>query len=552
MKEISGRTSNTVIRYVRRHRPEQLPYLLEDFDESYLTDEHAWISYQTANILYRRAEKIFGRDDIMAEIGRASAALGSLGLVDKLFRLVSNINIALSLTARYANLFETISKVSLLQQAPRHVIIEDRCYPGFLRTRGSCNYVKGLFYAILDQNRVKVSRIHESQCAVPIWEKGLLNNNYFELSRGRVIKKNLLAGPAEDLGPLNSDGTFYYEGTLYGAPSCVYDIKWLEYKSLWFWLLSFLFYRPKVLETIRRELLSEYEIIEQQNSQLRQSNQALANLLKDRIESSTNLEAKVAERTRELAYTVERLKELDQMKTNFLSMTSHELRTPLTVIKGALSLLLTEGHQLPPARVEKYMKMASNNCDRLMKLIDELLDFSRLESGAVNMDLKEIDLIQLAKETLEEFKQIAVAHKLDLNSVLPTNLPLLVGHPGRVKQILSNLLSNAMKFTPPGGEVKLLLRRNENFAEIVVADTGIGMTESQQKRVFSRFFQVDDSLTREVSGVGLGLAIVKELVEMHEGMIWVESEPHKGSYFFVRLPLSGPRRGVIAKPGGPA
>jgi signal transduction histidine kinase len=88
--------------------------------------------------------------------------------------------------------------------------------------------------------------------------------------------------------------------------------------------------------------------------------------------------------------------------------------------------------------------------------------------------------------------------------------------------------------------VKLLLRRNENYAEVVVADTGIGMTESQQKRVFSRFFQVDDSLTREVSGVGLGLAIVKELVEMHDGYIWVESEPDKGSRFFVRLPLSGP------------
>jgi signal transduction histidine kinase len=544
-KEISGRTSNSIVQYVQHYRPESLEYLVDGFDLRQLTDEHAWLTYQNANQLYRRAEKIFGRDDIMVEIGRATVTLKTLGLVEKLFRLVSNVNMALSLTSQYAHLFESISQVSVLNQTEGHTIIEDRCFSGFIRTRGSCNYVRGLFYAILTHRFIHSSQVTETHCAVPIWEKGLLDGCYFELIQGRIVRKNLLNGVQEDLGPLEPDGTFTYAGTVYGAASCIYEIRWREHRRLWNWLLNVVFYRPQLLENIRKELINEYNVIEQQNDQLCQTNHALANLLKERTELNTNLEAKVMERTRELAFTIERLKELDQMKSNFLSVTSHELRTPLTVIKGALSLMVAEGQQLGPEKVKKYVTMATNNCDRLIKLIDELLDFSRLEAGAVNLDVQEMDLLQLAKETLEEFRPIAASRRLDLTSVLPSSLPKLMANPGRVKQVLSNLLSNAMKFTPAGGEVKLLLRRNENNAELVVADTGIGMNEGQQKRVFSRFFQVDDSLTREVSGVGLGLAIVKELVEMHDGYIWVESEPDKGSRFFVRLPLAGPPRRML-------
>ncbi len=540
LKEISGRTSNTIVRYVQVHRPEALDVLLEGFDPAVLTDERSWISYQNANILYRRAERIFGRDDIMAEIGRAASTLNTLGVAERLFQLVIDASMALALTSRYAHLFSSVSQINLIQQSPRHSVIEDCCYPGFIRTRGSCNYVRGLFYALLTRNHVHSSTVHETHCAVPIWEKGLLDGCSFELVQGHIFRKNIMDGQHEDLGPLAADGTFLYGGTVYGAKSCVYDIRWHEHRTLWNWFLNIVFFRPQLLENIRKELIDEYNIIEQQNDQLRQTNQALANLLKERTDLNTNLEAKVNERTQELAFTIERLKELDEMKSNFLSVTSHELRTPLTVIKGALSLLLAEGNQIAPEKLQKYVNMATNNCDRLIKLIDELLDFSRLEAGAVHLDVREMDLLQLAKEILEEFRPIAATRRLDLTSVLPASMPEIYAHPGRIKQVISNLLSNAMKFTPAGGEVKLLLRRNENYAEVVVADTGIGMTESQQKRVFSRFFQVDDSLTREVSGVGLGLAIVKELVEMHDGYIWVESEPDKGSRFFVRLPLTGP------------
>jgi signal transduction histidine kinase len=547
IKEISGRTSNTVVRYVERYRPEALPQLIEDFDYEQLTDMRSWISYQTANLLYRRAEKIFNRDDIMIEIGRHAATLHTLGLAEQVFRMASSMSMALSLSSRYANLLATVSQVSVLGKAPGNMRIEDRSLPGFIRTRGCCNYVKGLFYALLSSPRVHASRVTESHCSVPIWEKGLLDGSYFTYERGQIWRHNLLNSQPENLGPLAPDRTFAYGGTVYGAPSCIYDIHWQEHPRFWQWLLNIFFYRPQLLENIRAELIDEHNVIESQHDRLRQTNQVLANLLKERTELNANLEDKVAERTRELGFTIERLKELDQMKSSFLSVTSHELRTPLTVIKGALSLFVAEGSGIPPEKIKKYVTMASNNCDRLIKLIDELLDFSRLESGVVNLDLKSLNLIQLVKDTLEEFRPLAVERRLNLTSVLPAQLTHVLAHPGRIKQVLSNLLSNAMKFTPAGGEVKVLLRRVDEFVELLVADTGIGMTENQQKQAFSRFFQVDDSLTREVTGVGLGLAIVKELVEMHDGYIWVESEVGQGTRFFVRLPISGPRQSNAGK-----
>ncbi len=153
---------------------------------------------------------------------------------------------------------------------------------------------------------------------------------------------------------------------------------------------------------------------------------------------------------------------------------------------------------------------------------------------------------QVCTYTLREFQSVAGMRRVDLSGEVPVELPLVVCSPVRIKQILANLLSNAMKFTPAGGWVRVGLRQDGEFVEIEVADNGIGMSELQCKRIFSKFFQVDDSLTREVGGVGLGLALVKKLVELHEGVVGVESTEGKGSRFTIRLPVHGPRIGPAA------
>jgi signal transduction histidine kinase len=548
IREISCRTSNTIIQYIKRYAPDKLPMLLEDLNEDQLTTEREWISYQTANLLYRRAEKALRRDDIMVEIGRSVMNLDSIGIAARLLRLAGNVSVSLSFAAHYARLLENISAVSVLEREPQHCRIEDRCLPGYIRTRGACNFTRGLLLAILKSQKASSAQVHETHCAVPIWEKGVLEQSYFFLRDRRVIRKDLLSGEEADLGPLAPDGSFEFGGTLYGAPSCIYNITWDAPRNLWRWFLDYLFLRPRLLGKIRRELLDKYEIIDKQNNHLRRTNQVLANLLKERTELNLNLEAKVGERTRELEFNLERLKELDQLKSNFLSVTSHELRTPLTVIKAALSLLLTEGHSMDGARYRKYLNMAYDNCENLIRLIDDLLDFSRLESGRMRLELKGANLPVLIQDTVKDFQAAASCRGVELTGVLPVELPLVIASPVRIKQVLSNLISNALKFTPSGGQIKISLRQDGSFAEIEVTDTGIGMSEMQQKRVFSKFFQVDDSLTREVGGVGLGLALVKKLVEMHDGLVWVESKEGLGSSFFVRLPFRGPKRDL---PGSP-
>lgn len=543
VREISGRVSQNLLRYVRTNAPDRLDVFLEDQDEETLNDENGWISYQTANRLFRLAEVQFARDDIMVEIGRQSTWLGGPGLIERLLRLGTRVDVLIDLGVRYMHLLERIAQVRVLEQRPRRVRVEYRCHPGYLRTRGACNYTTGLFYSLLKGRSVHAGRVHETQCAVPIWEKGVLGHEHFFLRGGKLWCRDLLTDEEREAGPLSPEGTYTHEGTVYGAPSCIYRISWDEQRALWEWVLDYLFLRPQLLAKVRSELLGRYEIIERQNNHLRRTNQVLANLLKERTELNLNLELKVSERTRDLAYTVEQLKELDQMKSNFLSVTSHELRTPLTVIKAALSLLLSEGHIMDPARFHKYLNMAYENSENLIRLIDNLLDFSRLESGRMSLELKGVNLPLLVQDSLREFQSVAGLRRVELSGEVPIELPLVICSPVRIKQILANLLSNALKFTPAGGRVRVGLRQDGEFVEIEVSDNGIGMSELQCKRIFSKFFQVDDSLTREVGGVGLGLALVKKLVELHEGVVGVESKEGEGTRFIIRLPVHGPRIG---------
>lgn len=545
-QEVSSRTCRHVIHYVRRFRPDQVQALLEDLDAGHLNRDHAWASYQDANLLYQRAEKIFRRDDIMVEIGRSLNVYEHLGWAGWIFRLITKVRPAFALAVKRLNRQERTAALQILDHASHQVLIEARCREGCLRTRGACNFTKGFFYAILNHKKVHWANITETQCAVPIWEKGVIDHSLFSLHRGRILRRNLLTDVEEDMGPLAADGTFAFGGTVYGAASCIYEVVWVGYRSLWFKVLDYLFLRPQLFERIQRELLAKYEMAAKQYQQLQRTNQQLASLLKERTELNQTLEDRVAERTRELEYTVERLQALDRTKSDFLSVASHELRIPLTVIKGALSLLVSESDQLGPAVCQKYLHMAHKNCDRLSRLLNELLDLSRLESGSIRLDLKEVDLPQLVRETLDALRTAALSRELDLLAVVTEAMPGLTGDPGRLQRILENLVSNALKFTPPGGRVTVSLRPDGDFAEIIVADTGIGISASEQEAIFSKFYQVDTSLTREAGGVGLGLAIVKELVHMHDGVVWVESEMGVGSRFYVRLPLAGPSRARTA------
>ncbi|MBN1822798.1 MAG: response regulator [Endomicrobiales bacterium] len=234
---------------------------------------------------------------------------------------------------------------------------------------------------------------------------------------------------------------------------------------------------------------------------------------------------------------ITRERRIDQMKTDFVSNVSHELRTPLTSIKGSVELILggTEG-PLTDSQKE-LLGIMRNNTVRLIKLISELLDIAKIESGRIEMDLKAASIITVIKSTIDETK--AIAQKKNVNLVLTEpgrSFPDLYIDENRIKQVLVNLIGNALKFTPEKGSVTVSIRETESELQIGVSDTGMGISKENFDMIFEKFRQVDSSSTRAAGGTGLGLSIAKSIIEAHKGRIWVESEPGRGSTFSFSIP----------------
>lgn len=228
--------------------------------------------------------------------------------------------------------------------------------------------------------------------------------------------------------------------------------------------------------------------------------------------------------------------EVDRMKDEFVSVVSHELRTPLTSIRGSLGLLASGMLGSLPERGQRMLEIAAQNTDRLVRLINDILDIERIESGKVRMEPGLVKSEALVEEVVETVMGMAV--KADVR-IETTVQPVTFWADGdRFIQVLTNLLSNAVKFSPEGGVVELRCRREGSEVIFTVSDHGRGIPVDKQESIFGRFQQVDASDSREKGGTGLGLAIARSIVAQHEGRIWVESEPGMGSRFHVALPLS--------------
>ena len=230
------------------------------------------------------------------------------------------------------------------------------------------------------------------------------------------------------------------------------------------------------------------------------------------------------------------LERLNQVKTEFVSMVSHELRTPVTAIKGFVDVVLTEDAGPVNDQQKRFLTIAHNSIDRLSLLISDLLDVSRIESGQMKIELEPVSIEKLMQDCLETHRAGTEAKKISLELRLDRKIPMVIADESRVKQVIDNLISNAMKFTPENGSIKMSADDLGDFVLISVADSGVGIKKDDQEKIFSMFYQVDSSLTRKVGGTGLGLAISKSIIEMHGGRIWVESEAGQGSVFRFLLP----------------
>lgn len=255
------------------------------------------------------------------------------------------------------------------------------------------------------------------------------------------------------------------------------------------------------------------------------------------IQDTTELrqaEAELARREAELQQS----RELDRIKTEFVSAVSHELRTPLSSIKGYAEFLADELSGPLNDDQHGYVCQIEEGAARLERIINDLLDFARLEAGTFTLNMRTADLAETIGEIVSGLGPQAASRQLEVETELTGPLPVRMD-PERIGQVLMNLLSNALKFTRPGGRISVAAARIPGEIRVEIRDTGIGIPAERLTHVFQKFYQVDTSLTREVGGAGLGLSIAQALVEAHGGRIGVVSTPEVGTTFWFTLPLNG-------------
>jgi PAS domain S-box-containing protein len=248
------------------------------------------------------------------------------------------------------------------------------------------------------------------------------------------------------------------------------------------------------------------------------------------------LESELKRHAKELWEANQKLKEMDKIKSNFLAATNHELRTPLTVVKGYIKLLLSESTGKINKVQKQLLKESKESLDRLISLVNSMLDLSRIESGAMEMEIQERELIPCLLDVIKRMEHFIKGSGIKLDLKLPKALPPVPFDKDRIEQVMINLIDNAIKFSTKGGRIRIRVLDGQDQILISVEDQGVGIPEEYQAVIFNEFSQLKKR-KGGISGTGLGLAISKKIVEAHGGKIWVESIPQKGSKFYFSLPL---------------
>jgi len=239
---------------------------------------------------------------------------------------------------------------------------------------------------------------------------------------------------------------------------------------------------------------------------------------------------------------VEQLERLNRAKSEFVSIVSHEFRTPLTGIQGFSEMMRDE--ELGLEEMREYAGDINKDAQRLNRMIDEMLDLDRMESGRMTIHPEPMDLNAVVEEAVGRVRPNAPNHTLTVE--LQSDLPRIKADADRLTQVTSNLLNNAVKYSPTGGRITVTTRAEGDQLRLDVRDEGLGIPAEALETIFERYSRVDSQATKDIPGTGLGLPIVRQIVQLHGGKVWAESELGRGSVFHVLLPLAGAVAGVEA------
>lgn len=255
---------------------------------------------------------------------------------------------------------------------------------------------------------------------------------------------------------------------------------------------------------------------------------------------NVTLRVEIEKATKELKDANERLKELDKVKDEFVSLASHELRTPMTVIKSYVWLMLQNKAGEVNEKQKTYLERTYTSTERLINLVNDMLNISRIESGRLVVNMKDVDLVKLMNDVVIEMQTKAQELGINLVYTPPASVPVIRADDERIKQVMINLIGNSLKFTPKSGNITVEVSEEEKFVKVKVADTGKGISKDDIPKLFQKFNMVGNNYLTKLNtqGTGLGLYLSKSLIELHGGKIWAESEGEgKGSSFTFTLPV---------------
>ena len=238
------------------------------------------------------------------------------------------------------------------------------------------------------------------------------------------------------------------------------------------------------------------------------------------------------------------LRKLERVRRDFVANVTHEFKTPLTAIQGFAETLLGGAIDDPQNRL-RFLEIILEHSRRLARLTDDLLKLSKMDADRLELEIRRLSVSQFVESCIETTQRPAAEKDLRISVNLPQDVPDIAADRRRLAEVLQNLLDNAMQYTPTGGQIMVSAASDDSEVTFTVSDTGIGIPQSDQPRIFERFYRVDVARSREVGGTGLGLAIAKHLVEVHGGRIWVESEVGQGSQFYFTVPLFDPERATL-------
>lgn len=236
-------------------------------------------------------------------------------------------------------------------------------------------------------------------------------------------------------------------------------------------------------------------------------------------------------------HDISELDKLERVRRDFVANASHELKTPITAIRGLTETILDDG-AMEAATRERFTEKIHTQSLRLSSLVTDLMTISRLESGQNEQHFQPLNLVDVVRQSVSTAKTVCLEKQLTLTSEIPERTLQIDGDQQSISQLLDNLIDNAVKYTAPGGEIRVNLDRDDMSAILVVSDSGVGISPQHQQRIFERFYRIDKARSRELGGTGLGLSIVKNIAEQHGGTVLVESQPGVGTSFTIRLPLT--------------